>query len=129
MSRELDAARIIEAARKFVAAREALVEAKFTRHEKPSVTVPLTLAEGEAADALRDALAALDNGRVGMTQETEHSCTLPEPDEERQTYECPVCGRYWYAQLEWDHVYNSDGSEFRPDPTIPVHLRHIPYDR
>jgi hypothetical protein len=54
------AARLIEAARKFVAAREALVEAQFVRHPPAEVTVPLTLAEGEAADALREAVALLD---------------------------------------------------------------------
>ena len=57
---EMAAARIIETARKFVAARTALVQAQFVRHESPKVIVPLTLAEGEAADALREAVAHLD---------------------------------------------------------------------
>ena len=34
-----------------------------------------------------------------------HVCDLPEPEEVRQTFDCPVCGRHWYAQLEWGHVY------------------------
>lgn len=53
-------AAIIEAARKFLAARVALVEAKFTRRESSKVTMPLALAEGEAADALREAVAQLE---------------------------------------------------------------------
>ena len=57
---ELAGAIIVEAARKFVTARTALVEAKFVRKEPPGVTVPLTLAEGKAADALRDAVAFLE---------------------------------------------------------------------
>ena len=64
-----------------------------------------------------------------MTTEPIHACALPEPDEDRQTFNCPVCGRHWYVYLEWGHVYNQDGTEFKPEPEVPIHLRHLPYDR
>jgi hypothetical protein len=58
---------VLMAAMDFVEARTALVEAQFTRHELPPITVPLTLAEGEAADALRDALIVLRDAAVDKT--------------------------------------------------------------
>jgi len=49
-----------------------------------------------------------------------HNCDLPEADEERQTFDCPICGRHWSVGLEWGHLYVTDDSmgesrEWRPD--------------
>ena len=49
--------RVREAAERWVAAREAFIDAK-TRRTLPSVYMPLAIEEGEAADALWDALTA-----------------------------------------------------------------------